>query len=258
MLRYHYSSEHYQPCLNLVLPSSRRPTSWEVKYHQKQLVEKRVSSSNPKGVNPKRRNQTKNATDISNVTESQPRVTFPHLPFEVREMIYSFIMIKENPIQITSPMDTLPHKHPEKKNRTPLKGGLALLQVSKAMHQDAAQNFYEHNNFVIGSPIKHMQYAARFVKGCRSSIHPNHHGLQSFLSRVPRFYINCIRELTILTSVAILTEPYYCACPGQPVRHHLPRSIMTHFQNMIVMVVKRFPSLRIYSQSHIYTCRRRK
>ncbi|EDO03910.1 predicted protein [Sclerotinia sclerotiorum 1980 UF-70] len=134
----------------------------------------------------------------------------------------------ENPIQITSPMDTLPHKHPEKKNRTPLKGGLALLQVSKAMHQDAAQNFYEHNNFVIGSPIKHMQYAARFVKGCRSSIHPNHHGLQSFLSRVPRFYINCIRELTILTSVAILTEPYYCACPGQPPISylHMPKTQM--------------------------------
>ncbi|CAD6446834.1 871ddab0-5d07-4a46-bf51-80598adcc023 [Sclerotinia trifoliorum] len=215
------------------------------KVPSKGVGRKRVIS-NSKRVNPKRREQSKNAADVVN--------TFLHLPPEVREMIYRHIMVKENPIQITSPMDTLPDKHPEKKTRTPLKGGLALLQVSKAIHHDVAQYFYKHNNFVIGSPVKHVQHAARFIKSCRSSINPNHHGLQSFLTRVPRFYINCIRELTIVTSVAILTRSHYCGIWGYPgiatclehsVRHHLPHSIMTHFQKMTVVALKRFPSLRV-------------
>ncbi|KAJ8060851.1 hypothetical protein OCU04_009934 [Sclerotinia nivalis] len=216
----------------------------------KRVSRKRVSP-NPKRVNPKRGKQSNNAADAADI---QSRITLLDLPLEVRQMIYRLIIVKQNAIQITSPMDTLPRGHPEKKNRTPPKGGAALLEVSKAMHCDAAQYFYENNNFIIGSPIKHMVHVGRFTKSSRSSIKANRHGLQSFLTRVPRFYVNCIRELTILTPVAILSKSHWCGlwgnpgiaiCPGHPVSHHLPKSIIAHFQDMTVAALKRFPGLRI-------------
>ncbi|KAF7863031.1 hypothetical protein EAF04_007114 [Stromatinia cepivora] len=100
-----------------------------------------------------------------------------------------------------------------------------------------------------------MHHVGRFTRSSRSSTKANRHGLQSFLTRVPRFYVSCIKELTILSAVAILSKSHWCSlwgnpgigiCPGHPpVSHHLPNSIIAHFQDMTVAALKRFSGLRV-------------
>ncbi|TGO64852.1 hypothetical protein BCON_0005g00500 [Botryotinia convoluta] len=171
------------------------------------------------------------------------------LPLEIRQLIYKYVLFKENRVEIVSPLDTLSRSHPEKRKRKPPKGATALLEVNKAVHHDAAQYFYENNHFVIRLSVNALHRLDNFTLTEKSITRANNHGFRCFLTRVPQFYISCIKELTILISFAL----DYCAlwlCDlisyrMSPSGAYISNSVLRQFQDMTTVTLRRFSSLRV-------------
>ncbi|TGO65139.1 hypothetical protein BOTNAR_0081g00140 [Botryotinia narcissicola] len=81
--------------------------------------------------------------------DSIPRPRLLDLPLEIRQLIYKYILVKENRVEIVSPLDTLSRSHPERRERQPPKGTTTLLEVNKAVHHDAAQIIISSLEFLL-------------------------------------------------------------------------------------------------------------
>ncbi|TGO13596.1 hypothetical protein BTUL_0067g00390 [Botrytis tulipae] len=179
---------------------------------------------------------------------SRPRLL--DLPLEIRQLIYKYVLVKENRIEIVSPLDTLSRSHPERRERQPPKGATALLEVSKAVHHDAAQYFYQNNHFVIRISVNALLHRLdKFTLTEKSITRANNHGFRCFLNRVPRFYISCIKELTILISFAFeYFSRWPCGLvsyPMNPSPAYISNSVLGQFQDMTTGTLRRFSSLRV-------------
>ncbi|TGO75852.1 hypothetical protein BELL_0189g00150 [Botrytis elliptica] len=206
----------------------------------KQVVAKRVV--------PKK--TTRKGIKVSNkASDSVSRLTLLDLPLEVRQIIYRYVLVKKNRIEIVSPLDTLSRSHPERRKRKQPKGAAALLQVNKAIHHDAAQYFYENNHFVIRLSVNALHRLSIFSYTEKSISRANSHGLRCFLTRVPRFYISCIKELTILVSFALdQLAVWSCDLVSYRVRPssaYVSNSVLNKFQDMTTVTLRRFSSLRV-------------
>lgn len=181
----------------------------------------------------------------------KPQTSLLNLPLEVRIMIYQHILIKEEPILITSPIDTLPTKRgrkvrkaalPTKKERKVQKGAAALLEVSKEWRHDASQYFYEVNRFTAALPLPHRPSSTM-----KSSTQANAHGFECFLKRVPQYYMTLIRHINILVPLSIFdTLSNDCEEPWCQTgrRFFIPYKTTTDIQTMVAVLIKRFPGLR--------------
>ncbi|KAF7931771.1 uncharacterized protein EAE98_004507 [Botrytis deweyae] len=206
----------------------------------KQVVAKRVV--------PKK--TTRKGIKVGNkASDSVSRLTLLDLPLEVRQIIYRYVLVKKNRIEIVSPLDTLSRSHPERRKRKQPKGAAALLQVNKAIHHDAAQYFYENNHFVIRLSVNALHRLSIFSYTEKSISRANSHGLRCFLTRVPRFYISCIKELTILVSFALdQLAVWSCDLVSYRVRPssaYVSNSVLNKFQDMTTVTLRRFSSLRV-------------
>lgn len=171
------------------------------------------------------------------------------LPLEIRQLIYKYILVKEYRIEIVSPLDTLSRSHPERRKRKSPKGATALLEVNKAIHHDAALYFYENNHFVIRISVDALHRLDAFTYTEKSITRANNHGLRCFLTRVPRFYVSCIKELTILISFAT-TDPEYWPCDsisyrGSTSTAYVSGGVVRQFQYLTAVTLRRFSSLRV-------------
>ncbi|TEY50784.1 hypothetical protein BOTCAL_0273g00160 [Botryotinia calthae] len=178
---------------------------------------------------------------------SKPRLL--DLPLEIRQLIYKYVLVKEHRIEIVSPLDTLSRSHPESRKCKPSKGATALLKVNKAIHHDAARYFYENNHFVIRISVSALHRLNTFTYTEKSITRANDHGLRCFLTRVPRFYVSCIKEPTILISLAT-TDPEYWPCDsisygGSPSTAYISDSIMRQFQDLTAVTLSCFSSPRV-------------
>ncbi|KAF7901163.1 hypothetical protein EAF00_003384 [Botryotinia globosa] len=160
-----------------------------------------------------------------------------------------YILVKENRVEIISPLDTLSRSHPERRERQPPKGATVLLEVNKAVHHDASQYFYQNNHFVIRISVNALHRLDKFTLTEKSITLANNHRLRCFLTRVPRFYISCIKELTILISFAFeYTSNWPCGLvsyPMNPSPAYISNSVLGQFQDMTTGTLRRFSSLRV-------------
>jgi hypothetical protein len=101
---------------------------------------------------------------------------FTAIPPEIRNKIYKLVLIKNKPIIITSP-----RKKYQLKQKYP--NSASLLMVNKQIYAEAKFLFYSLNEFVIGN--EHWG----------STIFANLHGLQAFISRVPKDCLEHIRKV---------------------------------------------------------------
>ncbi|TGO24010.1 hypothetical protein BPAE_0114g00040 [Botrytis paeoniae] len=206
----------------------------------KQVAAKRVI---PKKVTRKGIKISKKASD------SIPRLRLLDLPLEIRQIIYKYVLVKENRIEIVSPLDTLSRSHPQRRKRKPPKGATSLLQVNKAIHHDAAQYFYENNHFVIRLSVNALHRLDTFTYTEKSITRANNHGFRCFLTRVPRFYVSCIKELTILISFAldysVLWPCDFVSYRRSPSGAYISNSVLRQFQDMTTVTLRRFSSLRV-------------
>ena len=108
--------------------------------------------------------------------------TFTSLPPEIRNMIYSLLLIQDSPISICSPRRWIMNE----RSTTPTASFHNLMFVNKQIHAEVYTAFFSLNTFSIGNG----DYG--------SSRETNVHGLKSFIRRVPAQYIRCISRLTIL------------------------------------------------------------
>ncbi|THV51486.1 hypothetical protein BGAL_0109g00130 [Botrytis galanthina] len=193
---------------------------------------------------------TRKGTKISNRTsDSISRLTLLDLPLEVRQMIYQYVLVKESRVEIVSPLDTLSRSHPERRKRQPPKGATALLEANKTVHHDAAQYFYQNNHFVIRISVNALHRLDKFTLTEKSITRANYHGFRCFLTRVPRFYISCIKELTILISFAFEYASHWpcglVSYPMNPSPAYISNNVLGQFQDMTTGTLRRFSSLRV-------------
>lgn len=108
--------------------------------------------------------------------------TFMPLPPEIRNMVYSLLLIQDSPIPICSPRRWVMNED----SITPTASFHNLMLVNKQIHAEVYTVFYSLNTFSIGNG----DYG--------SSRDINIHGLKSFIRRVPAQYIECIPHLRIM------------------------------------------------------------
>ncbi|KAF5874398.1 uncharacterized protein Bfra_004405 [Botrytis fragariae] len=193
---------------------------------------------------------TQKGIKISNKAgDSISRLRLLDLPLEIRQIIYQYVLVKENRIEIVSPLDTLSRSHPQRRKRKPPKGATSLLQVNKAIHHDAAQYFYENNHFVIRLSVNALHRLDPFTCTEKSITRANNHGFRCFLTRVPRFYVSCIKELTILISFALdYSELWPCNIVSyrmSPSAAYISNSVLRQFQDMTTVTLRRFSGLQV-------------
>ncbi|QSZ31501.1 hypothetical protein DSL72_001068 [Monilinia vaccinii-corymbosi] len=156
------------------------------------------------------------------------------LPQEIRWIIYELLLLKpEVPIALPSPVyptgGVCGMLEPTKAKVKATRRICGLLEVSKAIRHDAAQFFYEQNNFVLGW-CKEEDVRPRFVAK------PN--GLESFLAVTPQFYIGCIRKLTILVPLPVFPYPDSSSTMST-------ETLFAPFKDMTTATLKNFPNLRV-------------
>ncbi|TGO75853.1 hypothetical protein BELL_0189g00160 [Botrytis elliptica] len=147
---------------------------------------------------------------------------FLKLPLDVRWMIYDHIpVVRTRPIPIRSPLSSA-----YKKAKEPFTNSHAILEVSKAIHHDAAKYFYSQTNFVIGSWRWDQE----------PELEPSPDGIQTFLSWTPRHYVNCITKLTILARLVVYFR-----------KTEFAHADLMYFEAMTIAAKESFVNLRILS-----------
>jgi hypothetical protein len=112
--------------------------------------------------------------------------TFFSLPIELRNIIYSMILISSHNIKICSlPGKYLWDRGGHKKPRFRKIFG-QLLCVNKQVYKEGSLIFYSKNTFTIGTG----PYGSTRI--------PNLHGLRSFLQRVPWKHTSFINKLKVV------------------------------------------------------------
>ncbi|KAI9649469.1 hypothetical protein NHQ30_002045 [Ciborinia camelliae] len=166
-----------------------------------------------------------------NTSNSKPKNGFLDLPFETRLMIYENLLIKTVPITSPSCISQKPLRSRAFWKR--VGSACTMLSLNKAIRHEAAEVFYSRSNFVIGCPMDSTM---------RSKFVPNPHGLRSFLARTPRFYVKCIREITILAPVSLFID---LVPGGYDLDTSFSHSNLKGLENMIAAALQDFPRLRV-------------
>jgi hypothetical protein len=103
---------------------------------------------------------------------------FFSLPAELRNMIFSHLLIRPHAIQICSPS-----KHGMRGRKYRVNRSEPLFGVNKEMHEGASYYFFSQNTFMLGNGM----YGSSSV--------PNLHGLRAFFRRVPARHVRYITKL---------------------------------------------------------------
>jgi hypothetical protein len=178
--------------------------------------------------------QTSSQTTIYSRSIHDNMDTFTSLPPEIRNMIYSLLLIQGSPIPICSPRRWVMNEH----STTPTASFHNLMLVNKQIHAEVYTAFYSYNTFSIGNG----DYG--------SSRETNMHGLKSFIRRVPAQYIHYISKLTILT---YLRKMYSTPAPSLgPFTYIMKYGICTitdakDIQVITRAVVKHFKGVKVLS-----------
>ncbi|TGO13595.1 hypothetical protein BTUL_0067g00380 [Botrytis tulipae] len=147
---------------------------------------------------------------------------FLKLPSYVRWMIYDQLsVVRPTPVLIRSPLSSV-----YKESHKTLTNSHAILGVSKAIHHDAAEYFYTHTHFVIGSWRWDQE----------PELEPSPDGIQTFLSWTPRHYVNCITKLTILARLVVYFR-----------KTEFAHADLMYFEAMTIAAKESFVNLRILS-----------
>ncbi|CZR66631.1 uncharacterized protein PAC_16532 [Phialocephala subalpina] len=127
--------------------------------------------------------------------DNTPPFQFLKLPAEIRNMIYSLLVVSSNLIYITTPtrkprkkLNALDPAPEENKFRNRY-----ILFANKQTYQEARVLLYSLNTFAVGNGW------------WGSTIHPNLHGLKLFTQRVPNDCISRIKKAVLF----LLSEPIY-------------------------------------------------
>ena len=112
---------------------------------------------------------------------------FFSLPIELRNIIYSLVLLPSHNIKICSPPGKYLWDREGCRRPRPKKGFGQLLLVNKQIYKEASYVFYSKNTFAIGSG----PYGSTTV--------PNLHGLKCFLQRI-RFFAPLLVSMAEATS----------------------------------------------------------
>ena len=135
----------------------------------------------------------------ANVSVPNSNMTFTSLPPEIRNMIYSLLLVKNEPITIASPR----HRRSRVNAEFTSDNFARLLRVSKQIHNEASSVFYSVNTFVVGNG------------DWGSKNKPNLHALRAFTARVPSRFLACITEIHYTIHLR------WCAASGTSLGHFI-------------------------------------
>lgn len=130
---------------------------------------------------------TSTIPDDETVSLISSATTFFSLPIELRNIIYSLILIPSHNINICSPPGKYLGDREGRRWPRPRKGFVGqLLLVNRQFYKEASYLFYSKSTFALGCGL----YS--------STTAPNLHRLKCFLQRVPQEHTDCITKLKVL------------------------------------------------------------
>lgn len=147
---------------------------------------------------------------------------FLSLPPEIRNEIYSLLVVSPKPIRICSPRS----KHQIKKTINP-SNFCQLLCVNKQINAESAMMFYAVNTFTIGNG----PFGSKSIT--------NLHAFQAFIKRVPANHLGGIRRVDIELFTRRWTRSLNAFCFGTLTDakdlHSIARTLTKHFKSLEVV-----------------------